>query len=75
VGNDYVVRCVVTANPPPTVGKLMTWGSFRFASRVTSVFLKLRKLFSDQRTTRLEGRHFYKSNKNFKFNFFVRVFT
>jgi hypothetical protein len=20
-GNDYVVRCVVTANPPPTIGK------------------------------------------------------
>lgn len=21
VGDDYVVRCIVTANPPPTVGK------------------------------------------------------
>lgn len=23
VGDDYVVRCIVTANPPPTVGKFL----------------------------------------------------
>lgn len=40
VGDDYVVRCIVTANPPPTVGKFLNLKnaekSWKFCRRLDS---------------------------------------